>query len=144
MSDTVIERDEWTPTFREYLKRWDDLSPVERDVSIVVQDSIRANYMTEGSHSGDHWPRRTRAYPWPPLRRTGSMMSAQMAAAVRHWETSGDVHAMEFGEVITAAPYSHFHHDGTRHMPKRPTVRLSEEDVEKLTTILDEYLLKTA
>lgn len=141
MPNATVERDEWTPTFREYLKRWADLSPTERDISILVQNAIRANYETEGAHSGPTWQRRTRAYPWPPLRRTQHMMRAQLASAVQHWQTGGNVSSMDFSEQINATPYSGFHQSGTRHMPARQTVRFSEEDIQQLETVLSEYLL---
>ena len=142
MPNATVERDEWTPTFREYLKRWMDLSPTERGISIVVQNAIRANYATEGAHSGATWPRRTRLYPWPPLRRTQHMMRAQLAAAVQHWQSNGGSASMDFSEQINATPYSEYHHSGTRHMPARQTVRFSDEDIQQLETLLSEYLLK--
>ena len=49
--------------------------------------------------------------------------------AIREPFASGNMVGLVFG---TAVPYAHFHMTGTRHMPARPEVGITEERMEKL------------
>ena len=142
MISLQIERDEWTPAFNEYERRWSDLSPTKRQVSDVVVNSIRENYRTEGASSGFKWQSRTKHYAWPLLQKSNKMMSAQLAAAYSHYEHSGNVHTMSFDKVNNATPYAKFHAYGTSKMVARPTMRLTACEFEKIERIIADYSLR--
>lgn len=133
-----VEKNEWTPTFADYERRWNRLDRPAREASLLLQNRIRDNYYSQG---GGSWPPRTRSYPWAPLRKSGFMMSRQLAASAGKVRKISAGVMIDWSDAITATSYSKFHHLGTSQMSKRQTVRIKPEDFSRLRTIFGQYCL---
>ena len=139
--EITIDQDDWTPELERYLKRWDDLTPVQRHASKVVHDSIDRAYATDGASTGETWPPRKTSYPWPPLIKSAKMKSLQLAASAGQVSKVGDETIFDYSGIVEVTSYSGYHQSGTKNMPKRQTLNLTEQELDDLTQIVADYTL---
>ena len=143
-TELTIDRDDWTPELEKYLARWKDLTPVQRKASKVVHDSIAQAYATGGASTGHSWPPRKSDETWPPLIRTGKMKAMQLAASAGVYSEIGNEKIIDYsGVIFEATPYAKFHQFGApgAHLPARPTLALTEQELDEMTQIVADYTL---
>lgn len=137
-----VARDQWTPAFIQYEERWADLSPTQQRIAWILKNEIKENYLTEGGHAGIPWAQRTRPYPHPPLRKSRTMMHQQYAMVTQPWVENGNSHIMDLTPIEQeATPWSRFHAEGTRFMPKRVTISFSPHAIQSIEAVMINHML---
>ena len=152
-------REQLTAIFFELDKKVRNLRPLWRNYILpLMPEIIWKNFETYGSRLGSPWPplspeyekRKSRLYPGNPINiASGRMLTAATAlntpGNVVYWPTSeggGNPSFMIYGIDKTKFKneYPKFIQDGTRKMPARPFIGLAKEDVEKITSLVLDWI----
>jgi phage gpG-like protein len=124
--------------------------PIERAVDEVIRPRIRANFGDE-SEAGVGWPPlhpNTRlmgyramygAHDNPILDVTGKLKYEAQTKKI--WKFQGQQStAVASASAFTRAPYGPLHQSGTQHMPPRPFLAITEDDMNEIEDIFTQYI----
>lgn len=92
-----------------------DLRPFLRDVERILQRSHARQFSSKGGEFGDPWPPRKDSLPHPLMDKSGRLkrsLTTKNADSVRNIRADRIV----YGSKV---PYSKFHNQGTKNMPRR-------------------------
>lgn len=135
--------------FTRYVSDLADLTPLWGDLADLLRHQTDHNFDTEGAASGPRWRPLSKAYArWkaarfpgkPILQRSGKLRDSLVRESWGHVYEARE-RAMVWG---TSVPYAGFHQSGTRHMPSRPIIRLTEGNQDDMTKVVHAFLLRTA
>lgn len=136
--------------FTRFVSELTDLAPLLHEIVDHLHDVFREQFRTEGASTGSVWAPLSESYRrWKVRRypgrgvlvRTGRLYSSLTRAGGTDAIRKVTARRMEFG---TAVPYARFHQTGTRRMPARPIVRLSDANKADLTRMVHRYLVRKA
>ena len=121
-----------------------DNAPALASVADDFREMLAQQFASEGRAGGTPWPARVGAVPEPPSRRMAMQASPLLVrtGALRDSLTTpgaaGRVEELDGGALTlgTRLPYAMFHQLGTRRMPARPLIVLSDERASKWTEIV--------
>ena len=121
-----------------------DNAPALAAVADDFREMLAQQFASEGRSGGTPWPARVGAVREPPSRKR-AMQAAPLqvrTGALRDSLTTpgaaGGVEELDGGSLTlgTRLPYAMFHQLGTRRMPARPLIVLSDERASKWTEIV--------
>lgn len=123
-----------------------DLRPAFRDIHADFLKVEQQAFMSEGTSTGARWaPLNPRYAAWKQHRypgrtilvgATGRLAKSLGRAGADHRFISSPLEA----KMGTGVPYSVFHQTGTRRMPARPPIRLTNEVRVRWRTIIADYM----
>lgn len=99
---------------------------------------LRRNYRkvhfseTFRAERGLHWPPRKRRYPWPIMRKSGTLANSYMDELIDNMKA----------KVYTKVPYAWPHHTGAPsiNLPMRRTMTIIRKDVDDLKDRIKKHL----
>ena len=122
-----------------------DLRPVWQVIHADFFQIEEVQFGNQGERGGEKWPelsepyatRKEKKYPGNPiLVASGRLVGSLVATAGEHRFFS-EPRQMTVG---TAVPYAVLHETGTKHMPARPPIKISDEDQTRWLGALSEYI----
>lgn len=127
---------EWKITgFDQAMKHLDQMKAglkakkVYNEISNVMIESTQSNFQSGGRDP--QWPERKRSYPWPILNKTGKMKNQSLAES-KMWLQQGQAQVLN----IYSTYYAKFHQYGTKRLPIRKFVKLTEQERQQIITII--------
>lgn len=94
-------------------------------------NEIRKQFVTRGTNiTGKRWAKRKKSYSWPILQKTGKLKGSFKQTKLTKTEL----------EITSPVKYFPFHQMGTRKMPKRPILGVSEKMKKAILNIFHKYL----
>jgi phage gpG-like protein len=149
MSDDYAIRIEDAEVFQllnQLQARGDNLSPIMKEISGFMHRAVMDNFEQEGRPK---WPalapatiaKREKAGHWPGkiLQVSGQLKSSLTPA---HNSTQAIVQGGNMTTEKGATPYPIFLQFGTRKMPARPFMKLTQSDIGEIKFMLMQYLFK--
>jgi phage gpG-like protein len=116
-----------------------DNSPALREIADDFREMVAQQFASEGRAGGAPWAirksrggARSRSAGWPLLVRTGTLRDSLTAPGAAHIEEM-DARSLTLGSRV---PYAMFHQLGTRRMPARPMIVLTDERRAEWTEIV--------
>jgi phage gpG-like protein len=82
------------------------------------------------TRGGQRWVERKRNYPHPLLLKTGALRRSLGRRPIRNRGVA----------LVADAEYAGFHQEGTKHLPARKIVDITDSDLNKLTKLLKRNL----
>jgi len=108
-----------------------DLKPAFTEMKSLLIAELRRNFDTKGSSFGTPWAARKYPYAWAILQKTGKMKNS--------WQDIVTSHSMI---IFNTTPYATYHQHGTRHLPARPIVGISQNMLQVITRIVIKHIKK--
>ena len=126
-----------------------DLTPFWPTIADDFRELEEKQFDTQGGSGSGGWTALSPAYAtWKArhypgkgiLVRTGALRSSLTTGGAGHIEKK----SADRLEIGTSVPYAIYHQKGTRKMPKRPPVELSEADKMRWSKALHKFLISEA
>jgi len=143
-----IDDAKMTARFKSLTQQLGDLTPVWQDLKKIFIQIIRANFRTEGQHSGPGWAPlnpayaryKARKYPGKTILRATDTLFKSLTGVGGGWIERITPRYAEFG---TRVAYAKFHQLGTSRMPARPPIpNLTREDGAAMADAILAFILK--
>jgi phage gpG-like protein len=104
-----------------------------------LRSAFAANFAAASAPNFGAWPPRKKAYPWPPLRKSGALFAAAtQQGASGHVEEIGGREATVGVEKSSTLPYTHSQNFGwpKTNLPPRPYIDASGQTLDKCQGII--------
>lgn len=126
-----------------------DLRPAWLYVAPALRTAIQQQFESEGGHGGQGWaPLNPRYAAWKEAQHSGQpllVISGRMRGSLVGTTPDTIYEARPLSlRLGTRVPYASFHQRGTRKMPARPIIQLSEADKRGIDRALLFYLSRRA
>lgn len=137
------------------LTRWahaaEDMSPAFADIYDDFRKVERRQFDSEGSYGSGGWaPLRpstvaSRSGSAHPILRSVGADSGRLRRSLTTKGARDAIARLTSDELVmgTKTPYAQFHQRGTKHMPRRRIVELTEADKKRWAKIIQAYLVAT-
>lgn len=116
------------------------LEPALRECKLIAEEEFLQNFLEGRRADGTPWPPRKHDYAWPILIKTGHLMHS----AVSEGEP-GHVENVGAREMFTGTNvfYAGFHQYGTKKLPPRPFVEVSNHAIDRMEEAVATFVIHT-
>jgi len=127
-----------------------DYRPLWPEIYALFLEEERGQFASEGSHGGSQWaPLSPRYAKWKEVRYPGRpilVREGTLRGSLTDRNAPGAVFQPEPRKLVmgSSVPYALFHQMGTRRMPARPEIKLTEPFKRKAMKQLQSYLVERA
>jgi phage virion morphogenesis protein len=131
-----VDSSEFSEAFNAINQKFGDLTPAMRIIAFYGENKIRKSFATETDPTGKPWLPSQRK-----LKRGGKTLTLTGALAS---STSSRYSATSATWGTNRPQYDYMHQFGseTNHLPARPFIGITPEDVKKITEIIMDYVEK--
>ena len=146
----VVGEEQLQRSFSRFGEDVEDASEAFREIAKDFREKLMpAQFNTQGSHGGSGWPPlspnyaawKAKNYPGAPILVRSGLLRESLEKNNAYSIVDIQPKSMNIGSRVN---YAIFHQQGTRKLPQRKIIQLSEEDKTRWTKIVHVWLLNRA